>query len=173
MSNARYRNAGAWLLQAQSDVRTAEALLCQPAPMQVRDVGAHVAATCAQALEKSLKGYLFVNGITPAMDHRPDKYLPLLLDRSLLRYLGHFGHLSRLFDTHTKAIIKELFELTPGGHGRTTAVPNTEYPWQEGAEWRHTPYEHAPFSDRAQHQNWFAVAQRVCNGLSKLREATL
>ena len=51
--------------------------------MQEEDVGCHVAAMCSQTVEETLKGYVFLNGATPDLGHRPDKYLPQLLDASL------------------------------------------------------------------------------------------
>ena len=104
MSGQATRESEVWLRHAQSDVRTAEAMFSMPSPMQPGDVGCHLAALCAQAIEKSLKGYMLLNGATPTMNHRPDKYLPILLmrDEPLLRYKEHHGHLSKLFDPQTK-----------------------------------------------------------------------
>jgi hypothetical protein len=136
--------------------------------MQRADTGAHLAALCAQALEKSLKGYLFLNGMTPAMNHRPDKYLPLLLGGSLLRFGDHARHLSALFDASTKGTVRELLDLTPGGLGSVKDVPNTEYPWLDRGEWRHTPCEHQAFSVQHALDNWLKVASRVTSTLHRL-----
>jgi hypothetical protein len=129
VSSRSVRESATWFQQADSDARTAEALLSMPNPMQEGDVGCHVAALCAQAIEKSLKGYMVLNGATPAMNHRPDKYLSSLLtkDDPLLRHKGHHGHLSRLFDVATKAAVCRLFDLTPGGLGNRVDAANTEY----------------------------------------------
>lgn len=168
MSGAAFRNARSWFQQAESDVRTARAVLQCPEPMQRGDVGAHVGALCSQALEKSLKGYVFVNGMTPAMNHRPDKYLRLLLRGSLLRCEDHLPRLSALFDASTKAAVKELFDLTPGGLGKARDVPNTEYPWMHQGEWRYTPYEYPAFSVQRTLNGWLRVAARVSSTLHKL-----
>jgi hypothetical protein len=165
---AAFRNARAWFQQAESDVRTAQAVLHCPEPMEPNDVGAHVAALCAQALEKSLKGYLFLNGMTPAMNHRPDKYLPLLLSRSGVRFESHIRHLAALFDTSTKGAVRELFDLTPGGLGNGKDTPNTEYPWLAQGEWRHTPYAHPAFAVRQTLDSWLKVTARVSSQLHRL-----
>ena len=148
----------------------ATALLLVTLPMRAEDIGCHVAAMCAQALEKSLKGYLLLNGAAPAKNHRPDKYLPNLLtkDDPLLRHREHHAHLSRLFNTGTKATVKLLFDLTPGGLGSRTDVPNTEYPWTEFGEWRHTPFGALVFSDRETMKEWVDTARRVRDTLAKL-----
>lgn len=101
-----------WLEQASSDFRVAETLLSPTSLLTHRDAGCHTAALCAQTLEKSLKGYLFLNGMTPKLDHRPDKYLSTLLTKNkpLLKYPGHHKHLSALFDQATKGVVKELFD---------------------------------------------------------------
>ena len=170
MTTRALREAEVWLRQAHSDARTAAALLLAAPPMQVEDIGCHVAALCSQAIEKSLKGYLLLNGVTPAMNHRPDKYLPNLLtkDDPLLRHREHHAYLSRLFDTGTKAVVKLLFDLTPGGLGSRTDVQNTEYPWTESGEWRHTPFGAAVFRDGKTLKEWVDTAQRVRNTLAKL-----
>ena len=130
-----------WFAQAKSDLRTAEALRTGPEPMLPDDVGCHVTAMCAQAIEKSIKGYVIVNGATPSLNHRPDKYLPQLLTKGdpLLRYRDHHSYLSKLFDTDTRHFIEVLFEQTPGGQGSRTDVPNTEYPWQINGAWVEAP----------------------------------
>lgn len=48
--------AKTWFAQAASDLRTATALLGAPPPVDKADVGCHVAAMCAQTIEKSIKG---------------------------------------------------------------------------------------------------------------------
>ena len=59
---------------------------------------------CAQAVEKSIKGYVILNKGTPKLSHRADKYLPLLLGRSpLLRYRDHHSKLSALFDSAARS----------------------------------------------------------------------
>lgn len=40
--------------------------------MQAGDIGCHVTAMCAQAIEKSLKGYVLLNNQEYSRDHRPD-----------------------------------------------------------------------------------------------------
>jgi hypothetical protein len=136
--------------------------------MEQVDVGAHVAALCAQALEKSLKGYLFLNGVTPGMDHRPDKYLPLLLSGALVRFETHVRHLAALFDVSTRGAIRELFDLTPGGLGHRSDVPNTEYPWRDEDEWRHTPCGHPRFAGTQTVDAWLKTATRVSSRLRRL-----
>lgn len=169
MTTVAFRNARSWFRQADSDVRTATALLQSPEPMTSADVGCHVAALCAQSLEKSLKGYVFLNGATPAMDHRPDKYLSLLLTaHGLLRFHAHLSHLAKLLDQPTRASIRELFDLTPGGLGHACDVPNTEYPWMEAGEWQHFPAGCQKFQDMAALQDWLHAATRVCSTLHRL-----
>jgi hypothetical protein len=141
-----------------------------PVPVQEGDVGCHVAALCAQSIEKSLKGYVLLNGATPAMNHRPDKYLPSLLtkDDPLLRHRGHHGYLSRLFDSETKAVVRRLFDLTPGGLGNQIGTINTEYPWVNDGEWTQAPCGHPAFSNRRVLDDWLAVTKRIRDTLRKL-----
>lgn len=142
--------------------------------MSENDVGCHVAAMCAQAIEKSIKGYVIVNGATPSFDHRPDKYLPLLLTKGdpLLRHKDHYSYLSKLFDAGTKGAVKALLELTPGGQGRRTDVPNTEYPWQIDGAYTVAPAGSAEFSDESADEP-LKLTQRIVNQLHKLAVAAL
>lgn len=158
-----------WFTQAESDLRTANALRTVPDPMISDDVGCHVAAMCAQAIEKSIKGYVIINGATPSLDHRPDKYLPLLLTKGdpLLRHKDHHAHLSKLFDTDTRHAVKALLELTPGGQGRRTDVPNTEYPWQIAGAWTKAPAGSTQFGDDSVAE-LLKLAQRIQNTLHRL-----
>ena len=136
--------------------------------MHADDVGCHVTAMCAQAVEKSIKGYVILNKGTPKLSHRADKYLPLLLGRSpLLRYKDHHSKLSALFDSTTKADIRSLLDLTPGSLGKPDA-PNTEYPWTDatGQHWR--PAGAIEFSDQSAMGRWLATARRVSATLHKL-----
>ncbi len=169
MSAAAVRRSKPWFTQAQSDTRTAEALLAKPEPMTSDDIGCHLAAMCAQALEKSLKGYMFLNGATPALDHRPDGYLEeLLKNRPLLHHKDHYGKLSALFDAPTKGTLRQLLELTPGGLGNRTDVPNTEYPWTDGAGQHNVPVGAPCFADPKTANDWLLVARRVTDTLHKL-----
>ena len=161
--------AKTWFIQASSDFRTASALNNAPPPILPTDVGCHVAAMCAQAIEKSIKGYVIVNGATPSLDHRPDKYLPQLLtkDDPLLRHKGHHRHLSKLFDPETRSAVRSLLDLAPGGQGNRTDVPNTEYPWKVRGAWTHTPMGSSHFG--ADHiRAWLKLTMRVVNTLHKL-----
>lgn len=161
--------ARVWFAQARSDYRAATALLAQPGGMQPEDVGCHVAAMCAQAIEKSIKGYLIVSGHAPALDHRPDKYLALLLTKGgrLLRYGRHYPRLSKLFGPPTKHHIRELFDLTPGGKGKRTDLPNTEYPWQVGGAWAKAPAGSPSFRGGSP-KRWRKLAGRVLDVLDSL-----
>jgi hypothetical protein len=151
-----------------SDARTAEALFSAPPPMVAEDVGCHVAAMCAQAIEKSLKGYVFLNGAAPAFDHRPDGYLVALLrGEPLLNYPDHRGKLSKLFDAPTKGIVTKLLDLTPGGLGTRNDVANTEYPWR-GGDTRFAPSAAVEFSDTTTIRAWVDTAKRVSSALHKL-----
>jgi hypothetical protein len=168
------RQALPWFNQAASDTRTAQALLPGPKPMEAKDVGCHIAALCSQALEKSLKGYMLLNGSDPRFDHRPDKYLVGLLatDASpLLKYKDHRSHLAKLFTPETKDVVRTLLALTPGGRGRMTDAINTEYPWKEEAEWRQAPCDHGRFSDRSTLKSWVDTTQRVRDVFYKLWNA--
>jgi hypothetical protein len=168
MSRRWVDDAKPWFLQAASDARTAEALHHVPPPMVEADVVCHVAAMCAQAIEKSLKGYVFLNGATPAMDHRPDGYLVALLRGDpLLQYEDHRGKLSRLFDAATRDSVTKLLDLTPGGAGNRTDMPNTEYPWTESDRWRFAPSVH-PLADGETIKTWLDAAKRVSGTLHKL-----
>jgi hypothetical protein len=170
MPSADARRARPWFGQAASDTRTAAALASQPSPMQAGDVGCHVAALCAQAVEKSIKGYVIVNGQSPRMSHRADKYLvPLLSGAPLLRFPHHHRHLSALFDSSTRAVVRRLIDLTPGTLDDKNA-PNTEYPWLSQGVWR-TPGGHELFSDAETLAQWTAVARRVTTRLSQLASA--
>ncbi len=159
-----------WFLQAGSDVRTAEAIITKPKPMLQHDVGCHVAALCAQSVEKSIKGYMLLNGESPAMDHRPDKYLTILLDRSgkLLRYPGHLTQLSRLFVPLTRQTVRQLLDMTPGGRKQSPGGFNSEYPWKERGEWQHAPVGNLVFSDQAALQRWVDTAKLIQGTLYKL-----
>lgn len=138
--------------------------------MRQDDVGCHVAALCAQTIEKSLKGYMLLNGATPAMNHRPDKYLSSLLTKNdpLLRYREHHGYLAKLFDSTTKGVVRHLFDLTPGGLGNRIDAVNTEYPWADEGAWTRTPCGDAAFSDRRMLDDWLGVTKRIRDTLHKL-----
>ncbi len=169
MSRRSVEDARPWFRQAASDVRTAAAILTAPSPMDPDDVGCHVAAMCAQVIEKSLKAYLFLNAATPALDHRPDGYLVALLrGEMLLRYKDHRAALSKLFDPATKSTVAKLLDLTPGGLGNRVDVPNTEYPWIDAIRGRLPPHGAAEFSNAAEIAAWLATAKRVSDGLRKL-----
>jgi len=129
---------------------------------------------CAQTIEKSIKGYVVLNGSTPAFDHRPDKYLILLLPRTqnpLLRYPDHQNKLSQIFDQDTRAAITQLLDLTPGGRGNRNDLPNTEYPWTEEDRWRWSPCGAHEFAEDADWRRWFSAATRIHGGLFRLFEA--
>lgn len=169
MSSRSVEEARPWFQQAASDARTAEALSAAPPPMLTSDVGCHVAAMCAQAIEKSLKAYVFLNGATPAFDHRPDGYLATLLGGDkLLHYRNHRATLAKVFDPETRAVVTMLLDLTPGGLGSRSDVPNTEYPWTDAAGARFTPSEAIDFGDATKIKTWVAVAKRVSGMLRKL-----
>lgn len=163
-----------WFKQAESDFRTANALRAVPDPMVLDDVGCHVTAMCAQAIEKSIKGYVIVNGATPSLDHRPDKYLPLLLTRGdpLLQHRDHHSHLSKLFDAATKHGVKALLDLTPGAQGSRADVPNTEYPWQIDGAWIKAPAGSTQFGNGSA-DDQIKLTKRIVNTLHKLAIAAL
>jgi len=158
-----------WLRQAESDLRVAEALRQVPRPMRPEDAGCHAAAMCAQTVEKAIKGYMIVNGSSPKMDHRPDKYIHALLNKGdpLLRHKEHHPHLSKLFDISTRRAVGDLLALTPGASGQRTDAVNTEYPWQAKGEWRENPVGSLAFLD-SQVEYWIRLARRVKDGLHKL-----
>ena len=162
--------ATVWLAQAKSDFRVARALQSCPEGMSDVDVGCHVAAMCAQAIEKSIKGYVVLNGATPALGDRPDKYLPQLLTRDdpLLRYQDHYRHLSKLFDQQTKHAVRDFLDLTPGGRGNRTDVPNTEYPWKVEGAWARAPADNRGIGSAGRINAWLRIAKRVCDTLNKL-----
>lgn len=167
MRRADLLEAKAWLVRATSDARTASALLGLPKPMIEADRGCHVSALCAQTVEKSIKGYVVLNGARPATTHRADKYLSTLLSSSaLLRHPEHRPVLSSLFDPSTRGAVRELLDLTPGTTGQKH-VPNTEYPWGEGAEAR-SPAGAAEFGSLTDAQRWVGVATRVATTVQKL-----
>lgn len=91
--------------------------------------------------------------------------------RALLRYPAHAPQLSKLFGTATRGVLRELFELTPGGKGKRWDVPNTEYPWLEAGEWRHLPCGAQFFSNPHKHAQWLWAAKRVCDTLGRLHIA--
>ena len=136
--------------------------------MLAEDVGCHVAAMCAQAIEKSIKGYVLLNGATPATDHRPDGYLAALLGGDpLLSYRDHRGKLSKLFDPPTKELVTKLLDLTPSGVGKRRDVANTEYPWTTAGA-RFAPHAAANFGDPTAAKAWVDTARRVSATLHKL-----
>lgn len=171
------REALPWFEQAGSDLRIAQLLLAsnelserlaeQGVSLELGDHDCHCAAMCSQTLEKSIKGYMIVNGTQPKMNHRPDKYLRKLLDdnSSLLRHKQHKKRLSALFDTKTKSVIRELFDLTPGGLGSRTDVPNTEYPWMNDDAWQHAPKTDVLLPEL---KGWVDISRRVHTTLYKL-----
>lgn len=130
---------------------------------------------CAQTLEKSLKAYLIVNRVTPAMDHRPDKYLEGLLSTygQLLRFPEHRPVLSALFDAETKATLRALLKLTPGADGAATDQPNTEYPWKDEGQWARVPAGAPEFSNPGDQEHWIRVAGQVRAQLFKLAISTV
>lgn len=176
-----------WLRQASSDLRTAKFLFhhaivddtaeetSDEGSVTGGDAGCHIAAMCAQTIEKSIKGYVILNRTTPALDHRPDKYLILLLTRTstnpLLRYPAHQPKLAKLFDLDTRAVITELFNLTPEARGNRSDLPNTEYPWQEDGEWRWSPCESLTFAKDTDWRKWITAASKIHQGLIRLFEA--
>jgi hypothetical protein len=169
-----------WLRQAASDLRTAKLLLHAATDaarsgqssleFRCEDAGCHVAAMCAQTIEKSIKGYVVLNRSTPALDHRPDKYLVLLLPKGnpLLRYPDHHNHLAKIFNPDTRATIRQLLDLTPGGQGNRTDLPNTEYPWTTEGEWRWSPCGAPAFADEDDWHRWVRAAECIQGGLFKL-----
>lgn len=168
MPGAVVARAKAWFTQAESDARTAKALRTRPAPMIEQDVGCHVAALCAQAVEKSIKGYVILNRQTPAMNHRADKYLGRLLGaRPLLHYADHRGPLSELFTVTVRATVKQLLDLTPGTLDKKD-VPNTEYPWPDNDDRQEIPAGAREFADADRLDAWVKVASRVSAELHKL-----
>ena len=125
-ADRRERSRG-WLEQARSDFRTAQAVAAGPAPMELRDVGCHLAALCAQALEKSIKGYFVLCGNSSSNTHSVDKFVVTLLRTKCGRLATQFSQVSALFNMAIKGTIRELVELTPGTLGKNN-VPTTEYP---------------------------------------------
>ncbi len=170
MSTKETRQTRLWFLQAGSDLRVARAILAGPAPLLDVDAGCHVAAMCAQAVEKSLKAYVILNGGSPDNNHRPDGHLVVLLDRSkkLLKHKHHHPRLCRLFDGPTRSGVRQLLDLTPGGRGSGNNAPNTEYPWKDAGDWRHIPAGDAVFADPAALRQWVDLARRVHENLHKL-----
>lgn len=161
--------ANAWLLQAKSDLRTAQALLLKPAPLEAGDVGCQVIAKLAQAVEKSIKGYLFLSRNEVKLTHRVDQYVHLLVDRTLdWSVPGHHDKLSELFDSDVKAKIKQLIDWTPGTQGRTD-VANTEYPWVSHGVLT-APYASREFS-RIELRAYEKVVSRIVGTLGKLWSA--
>ncbi len=154
MSITAVKSSGSWFRQASSHTS------------QQRDTRYHNPAL-VQAIEKSLKGYVILNGATPAMDHRLDKYLIPLMTRKLLRYVDHYRQLSTLFNLENKAVVRRLLDLIPGGLGQNrTDVPNTEYPWTDTEH--HAPIDASEFADKKTLMQWVNVAKRVVSTLSKL-----
>ncbi len=162
-----------WLEQAASDLRSARLLFRYvsdtqaPAPDDFArpDAGCHIAAMCAQTIEKSIKGYMILNGATPKLDHAPNKYLPPLLSKTrpnpILYYQDHQRSLQSLFDQDTRAIINELQNFTPGASGQRTDLANTEYPWKEAGDWSHAPCGAAQFAEYEDWKRWIGVATRI------------
>jgi hypothetical protein len=168
VTSAAVARAKAWFAQAESDARAAKALLAGPPPMAVDDVGCHVTALCTQAVEKSIKGYLFLNGQTRKMSHRADKYLkPLLSGGQLLRYKEHRGTLSALFDAEMRGIVHRLLDLTPGTLDDKD-VANTEYPWTAPAGGYQVPAGATEFGNVGLLGDWAKAAARVSAELHKL-----
>lgn len=129
--------------------------------MQDGDTGCHATAMCAQTIEKAIKGYVLLTRSTPALDHRPDKYLAPMLTKSLLQHAGHHRHLSKLFNARTKRDVIDLLALTPGAMGPDKE--NTEYPWRATS----TPVGDAAFS-RERVDPRLKLARRVHDTLMKL-----
>lgn len=154
-----------WFIQAGSDLRVAEALNEGPLPMKAADVGCHVAAMCAQVLEKTLKGCFLLIGMTPRQNHRPDKELHVLW----MHPTRHKAHLSKLFDQSTREDVSELLLLTPGGQQNRDA-PNTEYPWLDNGT-THVPAVSECFQDEERIEAWLKLARRIYVELDKVRVA--
>jgi hypothetical protein len=179
------REALPWFEQARSDLRIARLLVAIDDPNAARvewpieldpdDRGCHCAAMCAQTLEKSIKGYVIVNGAQPSLDHRPNKYLAELLrpEAPMLKHRSHRSRLSKFFDLPTKSIICDLFELTPGGRGNRDDLPNTEYPWREDGRWRHAPATADIFTKSESLEDWVDVARQTHELLYKLTKSAI
>lgn len=135
--------------------------------MKSEDVGCHVASLCAQAVEKSIKGYVVLNRSTPShRSHRADKYLTPLLRGDLLRYGDHRRKLAGLFDPSMRALVRRLFDLTPGAVG-SLDVPNTEYPWAD-PDGTHAPAGASQFADTQRLSEWAIAARRISAEIAKL-----
>lgn len=178
-----------WLRQGGSDLRTAKLLFRHITSIGTQhtatardslrreDAGCHIAAMCAQTIEKCIKGYMLLNGAEPKLDHRPDKYLSQLLVRRkgvinpLLHHASHQPSLSKIFEPPTRTVIKELLDLTPGGRDNKNDLPNTEYPWTENQNWRWSPCGAAVFAARKDWERWLRTATKVHDGLLGLFEA--
>lgn len=167
MTITRREQSRSWLEQARSDLRTAQAVKECPSPMEVRDVGCHLALLCAQALEKSIKGYFILCGKSSSNTHRADKFVATLIRTKCGRLENQFKDISALFNTATKGTIRDLVNLTPGTLGANN-VPTTEYPWDPGSGGMSTPVGHPAFSNAV---HWLADTKRVVDTLEKLRIA--
>jgi len=169
MKPLRIQVADAWLKQAESDLRTAEALRRQPAPMKPGDVACQVLAKLSQSVEKSIKGYVLLSHSEVKHSHRADQYLPVLLDRNL-RFAepAHHAKLATLFGPHEKAIVRQLLDWTPGTLGKSD-VPNTEYPWtQKSAGQYQTPYASTVLVQGDDLADYANVCRRIVETLRKL-----
>ena len=142
-------------------------MLDRPAPMIDQDVGCHVAALCAQALEKSLKGAVVLNKQTPDMTHRADKYFAVMLGaRQLFQYAPLRSAFFGIFDQATREHVRALLDVTPGA-GRAKDVPNTEYPWED-AHGTVVPAGAETFANPELLRSWVVTARRVSAGLQKV-----
>lgn len=164
MTDPYVARAKAWLAQAESDARTASALLGRPAPMTAADVGCHVTALAAQAVEKSIKGAVVLNHMTPDMRHTAAKYFAVLVGPTARKPLA--GTFSALFTNARRGEATRLLALTPGVLGSKSA-PNTEYPWDDAGHVR-TPTGAPIFDDPERRRRGVEVARRMSTELLKL-----
>lgn len=163
-------DAVAWLTQARSDARTAEAVAQGRSPMRPEDIGCHVALLCAQSFEKSIKGSMLLVGQTLTLTHEVETRIDSMLRQADIRK-GPWRLLRPLFDAPgVRRLVLTLLAWTPGA--ASAADPNYEYPWRKlPTAVVAVPCGHPLFEDVTEHARWIEAARALSDGLAKIGEA--
>lgn len=163
-------DAVAWLAQARSDARTAEAIAEGKRPMRPEDIGCHVALLCAQSFEKSIKGSMLLVGQTLTLTHEVETRIDSMLRQADIRK-GPWKLLRPLFDAPgVRRLVLALLAWTPGA--ASAADPNYEYPWRKHpTAVLEVPFGHPLFEDTDAQARWIEAAQTLSDGLAKIGEA--
>jgi HEPN domain-containing protein len=160
-----------WIQRAQSDARTAEAILTRRVKLDDRNVGCHVALLCAQSIEKCIKGCLLLVGGEAKLTHDIANIIDDILSRvaAKRKSTGSEQNLNGLFRSPgVRKRVTQLLAWTPGN--ATPEQPNYEYPWPARVE-SEVPTGHELFKDADEQSDWVTHAKTLSDGAAKVAEA--